>query len=406
MTELEPLRHLRFERLETRSLLAGEILDSPIDVDLNSQPTPTSHASGQDDTPRQVAGRVPASSELRGPQTRPQENRQQENRSQDFGRPGNGPLGNGPLGNGADRFQQRSSQTNQNAQSNLAQQTSLPNNNNVTSSAAPANLPTPLVGSSITSNQNPTPQNNRLPLATSAVDEILASLQSEVEDTAGSEDRDAVNSESAVTTVANDDDDSIVRIDATRVDDPTVTPLESLLETDTENVDDDGLFTPHSSLQLRPLENFSESQESDWQLNKNIFPRLQRPLRSALRSAPSLVDVSILDWFSGPGGLIDLQRASMPSSTSAVTSDFVPVQLESSIGYHRCLDLLASGVVEPISGPLLDSILASIEAMTNEETQPISEKTPIRISKLVYPAGAAIVAGSIAIAARRKHKLP
>ncbi len=404
MTELEPLRHLRFERLETRSLLAGGILDSSIDFDLNSQPTPTSHASAQDHTPRQVAVNAPDGSELRGPQTRPQENGQQESRQQDFGRHGKGPLGNGPLGNGAERFQQGSSQLNQNAQPNLAQQTSLPSTNNATASAAPANQPAPLVGS-IISNQDPTPQNTRLPLATRAVDEVLASLQSDVEDTTGSENRDTVGSDSTVATVANDDD-SIVRIDATHVDDPAVTPFESPLETDTGDADEDGLFTPHSSLQLRPLEIFSESQEAEWQLDKFIFPRLQRPLRSALRSAPSLVDVSILDWFSGPGGLIDLQRASMPSSTNTVTSDFVPVQLESSIGYHRCLDLIASGVVEPISGPLLDSILASIEAMTSEETQPISEKTPIRFSKLLYPAGAAIVAGSIAIAARRKHKLP
>ena len=163
---------------------------------------------------------------------------------------------------------------------------------------------------------------------------------------------------------------------------------------------------PPSSVQLRPLQNFSEIQEGEWQLDKTILPRLQRPLRAALRTAPSLVDLSILDWFSGPGGLIDLQRAGIPSSVSTVASDFVPVQLESSVGYHRCLDLIASGVVEPISGPLLDSILASIEAITSEETQPISEKTPIKISKLAYPAGVAIVAGTIAIAARRKHKLP
>ncbi|EMI16598.1 hypothetical protein RMSM_06480 [Rhodopirellula maiorica SM1] len=68
--------------------------------------------------------------------------------------------------------------------------------------------------------------------------------------------------------------------------------------------------------------------------------------------------------------------------------------------------MIAAGAVEPISGPLLDSILASIESVTSEETQPISDPPPLRIPKLAYPAGAAIVAGTIAIAARRKHKTP
>ena len=194
MTELEPLRHLRFERLESRSLLAGGILDSPIDIDLFPQTTPTSAASDQNRAPSDVATRVPASSEPRGPQARPQENRQQENIAQHLGR-----RENDFSGNGFNRSQQNANQLSQSIQTNQAQPTPPTTSNDFTPLAAPATVSAALVGSSITSNENPPSQTNRTPLATRAVGQVLASLQSDVDDADGSENRDDVILETTVT---------------------------------------------------------------------------------------------------------------------------------------------------------------------------------------------------------------
>ncbi|GAA4456934.1 hypothetical protein [Novipirellula rosea] len=413
MTETTPTRALRIERLETRSLLAAGIFD--LDLQFGSSTT--------DALPNDAAGQV-ASGRLSLSQRQPpsrhasiqnngvQGNRALESRSLQFRSQGNAGQDFRSLGNGIDRIHDAPTSFRQDATLAQAQQSPTPTTLGVSTPTTPQSNPNVNdVANARRDVSPPLPQNSIAAIVPSAVDEVLASLQTASESDVALADQDAVTATQTVSTIAVSGRELASRVNATIDNDSAAGPM--TLPTDTGDIGSDdvndiqsGLIAPEPSLQLRPLQSLSDSEQNAWQLDDGILPRLQRNFQATLRVVPQQVDLSIIDWFSGPGGLIDLQRGNLPSRIGAITGDAINVQLESTMGYHRCLDLIAAGVVEPISGPLLDSILASIESMASEETQPVSDPTPLRISKLAYPAGAAIVAGSIAIAARRKQKHP
>ncbi|WP_372722717.1 hypothetical protein [Novipirellula sp.] len=420
MTDTSASRPLRFEQLETRSLLAGGILVFDLSF------TASQSDNFQDDTVGQLASS--ASSAFQA------QRQTQLATLQEASIHANHVLASESLGNseqsdrgganGIDRNHHAAVSSRQG--SSYREDTSYRQDTTV-AQATQSTTPTTLgISSTVASQTNPgindvandrrnvnavLPQNNNGLVIPSAVDAILASLQPLEQNDTSLDDQEALQAVETVSTISAENADAVADIATTTENELEATSFLSTAEierTDSDSVDDlqSGLIPSDSSFHLHPLQSLSDSEEGTWQLDDGILPRLQRHLHSTLRATPQVVDMSLLDWFSGPGGLIDLQRANLPSRIGVITGDAIKVQLESTIGYHRCLDLIAAGVVEPISGPLLDSILASIESMTSEETQPVSDPPPLRISKLAYPAGAAIVAGSIAIAARRKHKSP
>ena len=152
--------------------------------------------------------------------------------------------------------------------------------------------------------------------------------------------------------------------------------------------------------QTDPLQSDSETKE--WKIDSNIIPRIRNALQSPLHRIPELADLAMRDWFAGPGGLIDLDHGGSTALFFPVPSELINVELKSIVGLHRSLELIAAGVTEPISGPMLDAILASIEDITASESQPIAEAAPFRLPTVAYTA-LAVVASSVTIAAHRRR---
>lgn len=146
----------------------------------------------------------------------------------------------------------------------------------------------------------------------------------------------------------------------------------------------------------------SEPEASEWKIDSNAIPHIRNALQSPLYRTPELADLAIRDWFAGPGGLINLDHGGSPALYLPVPSELINVELESMVGLHRSLDLIAAGVTEPISGPMLEAILASIEDITASESQPISEATPFQLPTVAYPA-LAVIASGVTIAAHRRR---
>ena len=109
----------------------------------------------------------------------------------------------------------------------------------------------------------------------------------------------------------------------------------------------------------------------------------------------------------GLGELIALEQVILPANKFPLEATLGSANLQSTVALHRSLNLVAGSLSPALSGQVLDEIMASFERMTDSKVQPVIEPSPFRIPTVVYP-NAAVVATTIgiAIAARRKRKHP
>ncbi|MFG0288166.1 MAG: hypothetical protein ACF8CQ_08330 [Rhodopirellula sp. JB044] len=159
-----------------------------------------------------------------------------------------------------------------------------------------------------------------------------------------------------------------------------------------------------------PLWSFGQSDSSDpvdlspWQLRSATLPMLRRIVEASPSERAEIADDLMKNWFSGPGGLISLDRVLLPTPSVSVENLSIDVQLESAVMLHRSLAMVATGSVPALSGPVLDAIMASIDAAAESPQQPIADAVPTRIRVSGYSAIAAAVSIATAVAARQRFK--
>jgi hypothetical protein len=119
------------------------------------------------------------------------------------------------------------------------------------------------------------------------------------------------------------------------------------------------------------------------------------------------VDEALATWFDSPTGLIDGIRFqdALPTVVPALSPGMVDIALDATVGVHRTVGLMASAeaVASPVAvDEIRDAVLAAIAFETDVLAQPALDSRPLRLSGAAYP-GAAIVAGALALNARRRR---
>ncbi|MEO9595837.1 hypothetical protein [Rhodopirellula bahusiensis] len=170
----------------------------------------------------------------------------------------------------------------------------------------------------------------------------------------------------------------------------------------------------------------SSGTDDPWELDERTLEHLREVARAASngdaddveaasphdsREASLLEDHSVDDamatWFGSPTGLIDgIQfQDALPTVIPTLSPGMVDVALDATVGVHRTVGLMASA--DAMSGPVAlndvrDAVLAAMAFETDALAQPALDTRPLRLSGLTYP-GAALVAGTLALNARRRR---
>jgi hypothetical protein len=360
MSDFSDARTLRLERLESRSLLAGGVFDFALttgNVESDHLHPKSHHLKPQNDSfrPHEVARNVPRSARIEAPPTR--------------------------------QAPPQQSQSVQNASASDA---------NEAIAVAPVRTTTPASSPSPPT----TPQSQGSSRQPSAIDAAIASLASETSSEANA-DSALAQPTGEVSTIESATSSRIVVTETFNVQRenaflPTVS--------DSPSAADDGL------IDLAPFESFEPSTNNadasePWELGRQTIPLLRQIAQHAVGDRAEPVDQMMQDWFNGPGGLIALDQVNLPAIAFPLDSVMIDVGLESTVALHRSLNLVASSVTPALSGRALDAIMASLEQVAASETQPVIEPSPLRIPTAAYPV-VAVVATTIAVSARRKHKHP
>ena len=147
----------------------------------------------------------------------------------------------------------------------------------------------------------------------------------------------------------------------------------------------------------QPLE-----QRSPWRLPQQTLERLQDTLDHLQQQdgiAPD--ELAIATWFAGPGGLIDFGGASLDLQSADGAVILVDVELDTALGLHRSLELLAADQCVPKDDAVRDAVLAALLSEELEIAQPVAEATPVRVPTVAYPS--AVILAALAIAGQRKR---
>ncbi|MCM2369862.1 hypothetical protein [Aporhodopirellula aestuarii] len=238
-----------------------------------------------------------------------------------------------------------------------------------------------------------------VPVPNGIVDAAIASLTS-VDSSQANE----VESEvlEAVSTIEPESDTRVVENETAE----TTEAVQLIVSADSiPDAADDGLLHWFPLWGLNLAKPSDSKVETPWQLSQDTIPLLQRVIEASPEERGEIVDSLMADWFSGPAGLISLDRVVLPTQYLSIDDFAIDVQLESAIMLHRSLGMVATGVVPPLSGPVLDAIMASLEEAAMSQNQPIADTTILQLPSAVYPAIIAVATG-IAIAARRQFKHP
>ncbi|MEZ6079704.1 MAG: hypothetical protein R3C56_29750 [Pirellulaceae bacterium] len=105
----------------------------------------------------------------------------------------------------------------------------------------------------------------------------------------------------------------------------------------------------------------------------------ERPIREQLLGdRAELLDPWMQGWLGGTGGMIALEHIVCPRIRFPHDAGIVNAGLQSTVALHRSLNLAAGIVTPALSGQVLDAIMASLEKMSASEVQPVIEPSPIR----------------------------
>lgn len=163
---------------------------------------------------------------------------------------------------------------------------------------------------------------------------------------------------------------------------------------------DDGTIDLSPQQRFKPSETPNDAEP--WHLDRRTLPLLNDVIEAAPQQDLNIADQVANDWLNGPGGMIALDQVTLPSGDLTIPLQHIDVQLESGLGLHRSLGLVANGMAPAISGPVLDAIMASLEQVATSDAQPVAQRALPAARTLAYPA-IAVVATTLVISSRRKQ---
>jgi hypothetical protein len=186
-----------------------------------------------------------------------------------------------------------------------------------------------------------------------------------------------------------------------------------LRSTQTRRLDAIESSTDSGMIDLSPLDPLTPQlgERSDWELNQGTFPLLER-IRDAARNDDRLnnqsaeIDQVMQDWFSGPGGLIAVDSVELPAGPFFLDSDMLNEGLRATVALHRSLGWSPETIAPALSGEAIDAVMQSLNHVAQSVVQPVIQTARPIVSSAVYPSAAAIAATTLAINYRRKHRLP
>ncbi|QDT07593.1 hypothetical protein K227x_60210 [Rubripirellula lacrimiformis] len=151
------------------------------------------------------------------------------------------------------------------------------------------------------------------------------------------------------------------------------------------------------------------SDELPWQIDRASLQRIREATRQSGdptdENKQDSIDSAIASWFGNSTGLIDDVHCNqdLPSSLQEVSPSMVDVVLEATVGLHRRVNLVQDTNVDPQPNQVRDAILAAIAAEQGSLVDPIAQPNQVRLSGVAY-SGAAIVAGAMAAAGRQRKR--
>ncbi|NNE01057.1 MAG: hypothetical protein HKN47_27390 [Pirellulaceae bacterium] len=417
MSDFRESRALRLERLESRSMLAGGVFVFEVAADDVDSGHRHSNRQGDSGRPDEVARIAPQSARIDASPGR-QDTPRQSQSDRSHGSDHNSLRSDRLVVPAARHYHSQQNQFLQNLPASEANEVIVltllqatasagsPSTPNQTESSPPTTLPPLSFAASVdrTANQTLRPEASALSSLPTAT-----STEAALESKPAISNDDVVNMSSATSS----------QIDATEgigLQQEVVQEDDAVVQTASDRVHaaEDGWIDLAT---IGSFDAFTEnSDQSDpWKLDLQTIPLLRQLTQHAVGEyiagdrtvgrRAELADQMIRDWFNGPGGLIALDQVDLPGVTFPHDAARIHVGLQSTVALHRSLNLVASGVTPALSGPVLDAIMASLDQMASSETQPVIEPSPLRIPSMAYPA-VAIVATTVAVSARRKHKQP
>ncbi len=151
--------------------------------------------------------------------------------------------------------------------------------------------------------------------------------------------------------------------------------------------------------QLRHMPHNTEV-EDPWELRSSTLRDLRGLTLQTEQAAAT--DAAIAMWFDGRGGLIDLSPGSGSLLRPKVVDQVIEVGLEALVGHHRALELMAASTEQPKDNDEVRLAVLQAIARANRDTAPISGDSD-NLKPSFGVTGMAILAGTAALAARRKR---
>lgn len=388
-------RFLRIEMLETRSMLAVDVLGlAPQQVGLDHHEPPQDATAGQ---------------------ARPPEQRENSGVHADadghHGGPRPGPRPDGSHARGDRPNPQSAGQSSTPPlSSGLPPQTTLPQLD-----APLTNLPQPALGQ--TTQTAPTSDRNANVIASvasrtlsgEAVDISLLSFSAaNVLDATNAQDaQGTIDAAGALNRVGASEESLFVAQRSPSADDATrlvERGVDSEPSAKEEDENEEGFLKPSAVWQGEHFGLlFAEySEETIWELDANLFPRLHDLIESSGTQADYVDAAMLMEYFEGAGGLVFLQPGQMPINTDLQIHESIHSQLQSIVGLHRSMDLLAAHEQADASHSEMDSIVATLQIVATHQTQPVVEKDSLSVAPL-GPSLLAVLGGVMIARVRRKR---
>lgn len=159
---------------------------------------------------------------------------------------------------------------------------------------------------------------------------------------------------------------------------------------------------------LAPFESFEPDDDeiASWEIDRSTIDRLRDFPETTEEDRIRLNDLAINDqamagWFGGPGGMIEIQHAGDVLTVPDAGGSVVVIPLDAVFGTYRWFELAASDQPVRDDTAVRDAVLAAIGGVQADQVAPLHEPGATRLGSLVY-SGAALVAGTLALARRRK----
>lgn len=145
------------------------------------------------------------------------------------------------------------------------------------------------------------------------------------------------------------------------------------------------------------------AEDQPWQIDRETLQELREINRYPVHSQPGIADQARLDWFSGPGGLIELESDGGALPIVDVAGMIVDIPLDVIFGSHRSLDLVAVANASTGETAIRDAILAAIAGEQSDHAVPLNETAKKSLHPIAY-SSVALIASTLVLASRRRQR--